>query len=74
MYRKGKCEEAKVLWLAALEGQRRALGEEHKKTLDSLNNMGAVLQLMTDYEGALDHYHKRLGHLRRSWRRLILTP
>ena len=31
---KGKLEEAKVLYLAALEGRRRVLGQEHKHTRD----------------------------------------
>ena len=39
----GKDEEAKVFQLAALEGRRRVLGEEHKHTLASLNNMGNLL-------------------------------
>ena len=34
----------------------RVLGEEHMDTLDSLNNMGVLLQLMKDYEGALGYY------------------
>ena len=38
--KKGKLEEAKVIHLAALEGKRRVLGEEHKDTLGSLNNTG----------------------------------
>ena len=52
---KGKHEEAKVFYLAALEGQRRVLGEKHKKTLDSLNNMGTLLFNTKDYEGALEY-------------------
>ena len=40
---KGKNEEAKVFYLAALEGRRRVHGEKHKKTLDSLNNLGVLL-------------------------------
>ena len=36
---KGQYEEAKVLYLAALEGRRRVLGEEHKDTLATLNNI-----------------------------------
>ena len=55
---KGKYEEAKVFYLAALEGQRRVLGDEHKKTLSSMNNMGVLLKKMEDYEGALDHYQQ----------------
>ena len=54
--KKGKFEEERVFFLAALEGSRRVLGEEHKNTLDSLNNMGAVLQDLKDYEGALVYY------------------
>ena len=51
---KGQYEEAKVFFPAALEGQRRVLGAEHKDTLSSLNNMGVVLQIMEDYARALD--------------------
>ena len=47
----GKFEEAKVLWLAALEGRRRVLWEEHKDTLGSVMNMGIILTNMEDYEG-----------------------
>ena len=55
---KGQVEESKVFHLAALKGRRKLLGEEHKKTLDSLNNIGIVLQHMKDYEGALDYYQQ----------------
>ena len=34
------------------------LGGEHKKTIDSLSNMGSHLYHMKDYEGALDHYQE----------------
>ena len=55
----GKYEEAKVSYLAVLEGRRRRiLEEEHKDTLDSLNNMDILLKNIEDYEGALD-YHQR---------------
>ena len=57
---KGKYEEAKVLYLAALEGTRRVLGEEHKDTLATLNDIGAVLLDMKDYEGALDYYYQAM--------------
>ena len=55
MKNKGQFKEAKMLFLAALEGRRRALGEEHMDTLASLNNMGIVLKNMKDYEGALEY-------------------
>ena len=60
MVKKGKYEEAKVFWLAALKGQRRVLGDEHKDTLMSLNNLGAVLDDMEDYEGSLSYYQQAL--------------
>ena len=60
MEENGNYKEAKALFLVALEGRRRVLGAEHKKTLDSLNNMGNVLANMEDYEGALDYYKKEL--------------
>ena len=49
-----------MLKLAALERSRRVLGEEHKKTLASLSNIGNLLQKMDDYEGALDCYQQAL--------------
>ena len=58
---KGKYEEAKVFYLAALEGQRRVLGDEHKNTLASLHNMGRLLYSMEDYEGALAYNQQALG-------------
>ena len=57
----GEYEEAKVLFLADLEGRRRVLGEEHKDTLASLSNLGNVLDNMEDYEGALDYYQQAWG-------------
>ena len=58
MRKKGKYEEAKVFYLAALEGRRRVLGEEHKDTLASMNNMGVLLHKMEDYEGSLDYFQQ----------------
>ena len=57
---KGEYEEAKVFYLAALEGRRRVLGEEHKDTLATLNSMRVVLQIVKDYEGALDYFQQAL--------------
>ena len=54
----GQFEEVKVFYLAALEGRRRVLGEEHKDTLASLNNMGVVVRAMDDNEGSLDYYQQ----------------
>ena len=45
-----------MFYLAALEGRKRVLAEEHKDTLASLNSMGVVLQHTKDYAGALDYY------------------
>ena len=53
---KGQVEEAKVFLLAALEGRRKVLGEENRKTLMSLNTLGIVLRKMKDNEGALSYY------------------
>ena len=41
-----------------MEGRRRVLGEKHKKTLDLLNNMGAILGNIKDYQGALGYYQQ----------------
>ena len=56
----GEYEKAEGFKLAALEGRRRVLGEEHKDTLDSLSNMGVVLLYLKDYEGALDYNQQAL--------------
>ena len=57
---KGEHEEAKVYYLAALEGRRRVLGEDHKDTLDTVNNLGVLSYDMGDYEGALAYYEEAL--------------
>ena len=49
-----------MFYITALEGRRRVLGEEHKKTLDSMKNMGAPLFHMEDYKGALDYLQQTL--------------
>ena len=53
--KKGKYEEAKVFSLAGLEGRRRVLGEEHMKTLTSMNNLGALPHDMGDFTSSLDY-------------------
>ena len=60
LQRKGKHSEAKVVYLAALEGRRRVLRGEDKYTLSSLNTMENVFQLMKDFEGSLDYYQQAL--------------
>ena len=40
----GQFEESKVFYLAALEGSRRVLREEHKITFASLNNLGVLFR------------------------------
>ena len=58
--KKGKHKEAKVFFVAALEGRRRVLGDEHIETLGSLHNLGSVPDDLKDYEGALDYYQQAL--------------
>ena len=55
---KGKYEEAKVFYLAALEGRRRVLGDEHKKTLASMFNLGNNHNNLEDHKVALDYYQQ----------------
>ena len=40
LYISGKLKEAKKLLLCALGGRRNVHGDEHKKTLESLYNLG----------------------------------
>ena len=56
---KGEYDEAKVFFLAALEGGR-LLVAEHKKTLDSLNAMWVILHHMKDNAGAHGYYQQAL--------------
>ena len=49
-----------MFYRSSLEGRRMVLGDVHKDTLSSLNNMGAILYRMKDYEGALDYYQQAL--------------
>ena len=37
------------------------MGEEHKKTITSLNNIRYLYSDMGGYEGALDYFHQALG-------------
>ena len=57
---KDRYEELKGFLLAALEGRRRVLGEEHKNTLATLNNLELVFQHMEDNERAPDYYQQAL--------------
>ena len=58
---KGQYKEAKVLFLAVLDGRRRVLVEEHKKTLTSQCNMGIfLLKNIEDYKGALDYFQQAI--------------
>ena len=60
MLDKGIYEESKVFYLAALEGRRRVLGEEYRKTLASLSIISVVHGMMKEYEGELDYYQQAL--------------
>ena len=58
--KKGNYEEAKGFFLVVLEGRRTVLGDEHKGTLTSLDNMKVIPDLMRDYKGELDCYQHAL--------------
>ena len=60
MWMKGKHGEARAFYIAALEGRRRLLGEEHKESLGLLNNLGMALSEVKDYEGAIEYYQQAL--------------
>ena len=43
-----------------LLGQEKVLGEDHKDTLTTVNNLGEVYREMKDYEKALEYYERDL--------------
>ena len=70
----GSWDEVKVFYLAAFEGRRRVLWEEHKVTLRSLKIIGGLLRAMGDYEGALAYYQQVLRALEKiSYKTLLDT-
>jgi tetratricopeptide (TPR) repeat protein len=42
------------------EGQVKVLGEDHKDTLMTVNNLGIVYHKLKDYEKALEYYERPL--------------
>ena len=55
-----KYEEAKMHYVAALEGQRRVLGDDHHDALFTICDIGFVYVLLHDNEGALSYYQQAL--------------
>ncbi|GMH60882.1 hypothetical protein TL16_g03146 [Triparma laevis f. inornata] len=52
-------EEAKEVYERCLAGQMKVLGEDHKDTLGSLNNLGLVYSNLENYDKALLGYFER---------------
>ena len=51
-------EEAKEDWERCLVGQTKVLGEDHKDTLGTFNNLGIIYFSLENYEKALEHYER----------------
>ncbi|GMH88056.1 hypothetical protein TL16_g11045 [Triparma laevis f. inornata] len=56
----GECEKAIKVYERYLAGQMKVLGEDHKDTLFTLNNLGIVYDELKDYEKALEYYERAL--------------
>ncbi|GMH52644.1 hypothetical protein TrLO_g10378 [Triparma laevis f. longispina] len=56
----GEYEEAKEVLERCLAGRTTVLGENHKKTLDTLNNLGVVYRALGNYEKTLECYERAL--------------
>jgi non-specific serine/threonine protein kinase/serine/threonine-protein kinase len=61
----GKLDEAEKFYREALEGQRRVLGDDHEKTLSTINNMGSVLEAQRRFDEALVFHEEALERKRR---------
>ena len=53
-------EEARKVYERCLAGREKVLGEDHKKTLMTVNNLGNVYYGLQDYEKALEYYERAL--------------
>jgi tetratricopeptide (TPR) repeat protein len=53
-------EEARRVYEKCLLGREKVLGEDHKDTLMTVNNLGEVYRRMKDYEKALECYERAL--------------
>ncbi len=56
----GRYEGAEPLYRRALEVRERVLGREHPHTLQSVNNLAALLESKGDYEGAEQLFRRAL--------------
>jgi eukaryotic-like serine/threonine-protein kinase len=61
----GRYPPALPLQEAALETRRRELGDDHPDTLQSINDLAYLLELMGDWEQAETHYEEALAGRRR---------
>ena len=61
----GKLHAALPYYTEALETHRRTLGDEHRVTLISINNMGAALVSQGKYDEALLYFTEALETRRR---------
>ena len=56
LYGNGEHEEAIKGQGRCLAGRTTVLGEDHKSTLATLNNLGVVYRRLENYEKALEYY------------------
>ncbi|GMH87563.1 hypothetical protein TrVE_jg9523 [Triparma verrucosa] len=57
----GKVEEAKEAILMCLAGQEKVLGDDHKDTMGTLNNLGCLYNdELEEYDMALEYYERAL--------------
>lgn len=65
MVRAGRAKEVRSLAEQLLELHRRLLGEEHPDTATSMDNLGALLKSLREYEAAEKH-HARAREIRKA--------
>eukprot|EP01046_Picozoa_sp_COSAG06_P044742 COSAG06_NODE_6079_length_3121_cov_22.584712_3_plen_253_part_01 len=65
-YQLGAYDRAEPLFEEAMAAHRRTLGDEHPRTLDSINNLGALRKAKGDLAGAEALYEESLAAHRRT--------
>jgi tetratricopeptide (TPR) repeat protein len=63
-YGQGKFAEAEEMYKRALAGYEKALGKDHKSTLDTVYNMAKLMEKQEDLEGASQMFERAFSGYR----------